>query len=74
MSNGFKIGTDVKWKWGEGYGRGAVVRTFTSKVTRTLKGTDVTREADEESPAYLIEQDDGDQVLKSHTELEQDNQ
>jgi hypothetical protein len=38
-------------------------------VQRTLKGSTITRDGDEENPAYLIEQDDGDQVLKSHSEL-----
>ena len=42
---------------------------FTEKVTRTIKGSEITRNADEENPAYLIEQDDGDQVLKSESEL-----
>ncbi len=74
MSKKFNVGSKVKWKWGEGHGRGVVAERFTDNVTRTLKGTEVTREADDECPAYLIEQDDGDEVLKSHSELEQDNE
>jgi len=42
---------------------------FTERVSRTIKGNEVTRNATEDDPAYLIEQDDGDQVLKSHSEL-----
>jgi hypothetical protein len=34
-----------------------------------MKGTTVTRAADRNNPAYLIEQEDGDAVLKSHSEL-----
>lgn len=52
-----------------GTGSGKVTERFTAKVTRTIKGNEVTREASEDEPAYLIEQDDGDEVLKSVTEL-----
>ena len=62
-------GTEVEWEWGEGTARGKVVESFTEKVTRTLKGSEITRDASQDEPAYLIEQDDGDQVLKSHSEL-----
>ncbi|WP_308430307.1 DUF2945 domain-containing protein [Devosia pacifica] len=54
---------------GQGEGTGKVVDHFTDKVTRTIKGKEITRNATEDDPAYLIEQDDGDRVLKSHTEL-----
>lgn len=63
-------GTRVKWSWGKGTGTGQVVERFTSDVTRTIKGSDVTRKASDDEPAYLIEQADGDQVLKSSTEIE----
>ena len=36
----------------------------------TIKGTDVSRNATDKEPAYLIEQDDGDRVLKSHSEIQ----
>ena len=62
-------GTRVEWNWGNGTGTGKVVETFTSRVTRTLQGTEVTRDADSDNPAYLIEQEDGDKVLKSQSEL-----
>ena len=63
-------GQRVKWKWGNGTGEGTIVERYTSSVTKTLKGTEVTRNATEEDPAYLIEQADGDQVLKSTSEIE----
>ena len=63
-------GTKVSWEWGEGSATGEVVEFFTSDVTRTIKGSEVTRKASEEDPAYLIKQDDGDQVLKSRSEVE----
>lgn len=69
MSYDVHIGDEVEWNWGNGTGTGKVTERFTPKVTRTLKGSEVTREASEDEPAYLIEQDDGDEVLKSVTEL-----
>jgi len=62
-------GSKVSWKWGAHEAHGKIVERFTAKVTRTLKGTEVTREASAKEPAFLIEQEDGDQVLKSKTEL-----
>lgn len=66
----FEEGSCVKWQWGEGTGTGEVMEVHTSRVTRTLKGTEVTRNADADNPAYVIRQADGDEVLKSHSELE----
>ena len=62
-------GDAVEWDWGDGTGTGTVQESFTDKATRTIKGTEVTRDADDDDPAYLIEQDDGDRVLKSESEL-----
>jgi len=69
MSYDVHIGDTVEWNWGNGTGSGKVTERFTSKVTRKISGTEVTRDASEDEPAYLIEQDDGDEVLKSVTEL-----
>lgn len=69
MSHGIHIGDEVEWNWGSGTGTGKVTERFTSKVTRTLAGNEVTRNATDDAPAYLIEQDDGDEVLKSASEL-----
>ena len=62
-------GSKVSWTWGAHEAHGKIVERFTTKVTRTLKGTEVTREASAKEPAFLIEQEDGDQVLKSKSEL-----
>lgn len=64
-----QVGQKVSWSWGEGTAEGKVVEKFTEKVTKTIKGTEVTRNATEDDPAFLIEQDDGDTVLKSASEL-----
>ncbi len=69
MSYDFHIGDDVEWDWGNGTGTGTITKRYTQKITRTLQGSEVTRNASEDEPAYLIEQDDGDEVLKSSTEL-----
>lgn len=62
-------GTKVEWDWGTGTATGKITESFTEPVERTIKGTKVKRDADKDNPAYLIEQDDGDRVLKSHSEL-----
>ncbi|NNF63023.1 MAG: DUF2945 domain-containing protein [Acidimicrobiia bacterium] len=64
------VGDTVSWKWGEGTASGTVKERFESNVTCTIKGNEVTRNASADEPAFLIEQDDGDEVLKSITEIE----
>ncbi|HEY8576082.1 MAG TPA: DUF2945 domain-containing protein [Devosia sp.] len=72
MTRSIRKGSKVSWKWGANTAHGKIVERFTSKVTRTIKGTEVTREASQKEPAYLIEQADGDKVLKSRSELSLD--
>ncbi|MEM8750665.1 MAG: DUF2945 domain-containing protein [Pseudomonadota bacterium] len=67
--SGYSEGTKVEWDWGNGVGQGEVAKVYTRKITRTIKGSEVTRDASEDEPAYLIEQDDGDEVLKGHSEV-----
>ena len=69
MPNGYSKGTMVEWDWGSGTGQGKIAHVYTAKQTLTIKGSDVTRDADADCPAYKIEQDDGDVVLKSHSEV-----
>lgn len=66
----FAKGTKVEWKWGKGTGTGKVAESFTEDVERTIKGEKIKRKASSDEPAYLIEQEDGGKVLKSHSELE----
>ena len=63
-------GTDVSWSWGRGTGTGKVVEVHTEKVTRTLGGSEITRNGSDDDPAYLIEQEDGTQVLKLRSEVD----
>ena len=68
--NSFQANQYVKWNWGDGTGCGQIKERFEREVTRTLQGTEVTKSGDEDNPAYLIRQDDGDDVLKRGSELE----
>ncbi len=70
MSESIQVGDRVRWNWGDGTAEGEVVERFTDEVTRTFDGTEVTRDASTDEPAFEIEQDDGDRVLKSITEIE----
>lgn len=67
--SGYDKGTQVEWKWGNGKGTGKVTDVFTDDVTRTIDGSEITRKASQDEPAYMIKQEDGDRVLKSHFEL-----
>ncbi|WP_334055699.1 DUF2945 domain-containing protein [Polaribacter sp. P097] len=65
-----KRGTQVKWKWGNGTAEGKVEETYTEKVTKTIKGNEVTRDGEEGNKALYIKQEDGSAVLKSESEVE----
>lgn len=65
----FSNGDKVEWNWGNGTGKGRIVERFEDTVIRTIDGAEIKRNADSDCPAYLIEQDDGSEVLKSHSEL-----
>lgn len=62
-------GDRVEWDWGQGTATGKVVKKYTRKITLKIKGKEVTRDADDDNPAYRIEQEDGDEVLKKGSEL-----
>jgi len=64
-----KEGTEVCWEWGKGEATGKVKKIFKSNVKMHISGTEVTREASVGTPAYLIEQESGAQVLKSQSEV-----
>jgi hypothetical protein len=65
----YRQGTRVEWSWGHGTARGEVTESFTDRVTRRIEGKEIVRDADEENPAYLVQQEDGGRALKSHSEL-----
>ncbi|MCP4053400.1 MAG: HVA1 family protein [Mesoflavibacter sp.] len=63
-------GSKVKWKWGSGTAKGKVKETYTKQITKTIKGTDVTRDGTTNNKALYIKQDEGDYVLKLENEVE----
>ena len=63
-------GSHIKWKWGNGTAEGKVVSTFTEKVTKTIKGSEISREGTKDNKALYIEQEDGAHVLKLESEVE----
>lgn len=67
--NKFGKGQRVEWHWGSGTATGKIEERFEKDVTRTIKGSEITRHGSEDNPAYLIKQDDGDVVLKLGSEL-----
>ncbi|KNC82936.1 hypothetical protein SARC_04783 [Sphaeroforma arctica JP610] len=68
---GLSEGSTVSWSWGNGTGTGTIKEVHTEKVTKTIKGSEITRNGSEDDPAYFIEQDDGSEVLKGHSEVEE---
>ncbi|MCW2819969.1 MAG: hypothetical protein JWR42_2756 [Marmoricola sp.] len=65
-------GTEVSWKWGQNTASGKVTEIHRDKVTRTIKGSEITRNGSDDDPAYEIEQEDGTRVLKLGSELQED--
>ena len=72
-SNSFQTDQYVEWEWGNGKGKGQIKERFEREVTRTLQGSEITKDGTEDNPAYLIEQEDGDEVLKRGSELSAQN-
>ena len=66
----FRKGSAVKWKYGTGEAEGKVLEVHKEHVSREIKGKEIVRNGSEENPALLIEQQDGDQVLKLSSEVE----
>ncbi|MBB3996631.1 DUF2945 domain-containing protein [Aureimonas pseudogalii] len=66
---GIRKGTEVEWKYGKGTATGKVEETFTDKVTKEIKGKEITRNATKDEPAYLVKQEDGAEALKKDSEV-----
>ncbi len=63
-------GSEVTWNWGSSTASGTVTEIHRSTVTRTSKGSEITRHGSDDDPAYVIEQEDGTTVLKLRSEVE----
>lgn len=57
------------WR-GSGTAEGALRSTHPETITRTIKGSTVTRNGSADDPALVIEQDDGTIVLKLRSEVD----
>lgn len=62
-------GSKVKWKWGQGEATGTVKETYSEKVTKTIEGSEITRNGEEGNKALYIEQENGGKVLKLEGEV-----
>jgi hypothetical protein len=69
MAASFRKGQKVQWNWGSGTAEGTIRERFERRVERTIKGSKIVRNGTSANPAFLIEQDDGDEVLKEASEL-----
>ena len=74
MKDAYQTNTKIQWDWGDGTAEGYIREVFREEVTKTIKGTKVTRNGSDNDPAYLIEQEDGDKVLKLHSEIRKKSQ
>lgn len=65
-----QIGTNVAL--GRALAHGRIEQVLTEKTTRTIRGTQVTRNASPDKPAYLITKPRGGVVLKNGNEITQE--
>lgn len=70
MAQTFRTGTRVRWNWGQGVGRGRIADRFERHVERTIEGALIRRNGSPEDPAFLIDTDNGGQVLKLRSEID----
>lgn len=69
MTERFRKGTRVRWNWGQGVGRGRIAERFDGHVERTIEGSPVRRNGSVANPAFLVQTDQGEEVLKLASEL-----
>ncbi len=62
-------GSPVSWDWGNGTAEGKVKEIHGKAITKTIKSNTIKRKGTQDNPAYLIEQEDGTEVLKLKSEL-----
>jgi hypothetical protein len=65
-----KVGDRVRWHRGSGSATGTVREVIAEAVVRTLHGSEITRHGTPDNPALVLEQEDGDRVLKLASEVE----
>jgi hypothetical protein len=67
-----RTGSPVSWQWGTGTASGKVKEIHHQEIGKKIKGSEVKRNGTQDNPAYLIEQEDGTEVLKLKSELNQE--
>ncbi|CUH39696.1 hypothetical protein JSE7799_02424 [Jannaschia seosinensis] len=65
----YSEGDKVSWSWGNGTATGKVQKVYSSKITRKIDGSEITRNGSDDDPALYIEQEDGSGVLKLSSEV-----
>jgi hypothetical protein len=65
-----KKGDNVKWKFGKGEGVGKVSEVHQNDVNKTIKGKSIKRKGSKEEPALVIKQTNGQEVIKSASEVD----
>jgi len=70
MSGKLSKNSKVTWQWLGRPIHGVVKEVYDHKVTRNIKGSNITRNGTKENPAYLVESDAGNLALKLGTELQ----
>lgn len=66
----YRKGSTVTWKWGNGVAEGRVVDSGHDRIEKTINGKQQSRNGTADNPAYVLEQESGQVVLKLHSELE----
>lgn len=69
MTQRYATGTKVAWNWGNGTPTATVVESATDRIEKTINGKKQSRNGTDDNPAYVLEQDNGQNVLKLHSEL-----
>lgn len=64
-----KKGDKVHWNWGKSQAEGTIEQKSDKTITKKIKGTEVKRKASKEEPAYVVKQANGNEVVKSESEL-----
>lgn len=67
----YNEGDKVEWDWGNGTAQGTVQSRFTSKTTRKIDGSEITKNGSNDNAALYIKTDDDDNndVLKLESEV-----
>jgi len=63
-----KKGSNVEWKWGNGTASGKVLETYDESTTKTIKGSEISRNGETGNKALYIKTDDS-HALKLESEV-----